>query len=235
MKRMFVIVALLAAWPIAAGAQTPRTPPVPPAPQIPPVPPIPPTPRVLLPDLDMTINDAMRQARESLANIDMNQIHNALDIAQRVHLDLPDMRLDTLPHVEINAVVEQHVRDFAAECVYTPHPDVNRDHRALFDSVAVATRPAPGQTVTRLYTYAPTSSTEWTPAALNWFVPNWFVEITGTIERKVAAFAHYETERRDYPHPRSERAIRAAAEFYGASCGCEHAEPFVLVRGLESV
>ena len=110
---------------------------------------------------------------------------------------------------------------------------MNRDHRALFDSVAVATRPVPGQRVRRLLTYAPTSSTEWTPAPLNWFVPNWFVDVTATIERKLAAFAHYETEMRDYPHPRSERAIRAAAEFYGASCGCEYAEPFVLVRGLE--
>jgi len=26
---------------------------------------------------------------------------------------------------------------------------------------------------------------------------------------------------------------RSAAEFYGASCGCEHAEPFVLVRSLD--
>ena len=108
---------------------------------------------------------------------------------------------------------------------------MNRDHRVLFDSVAVATRPTPGQVVRRVLTYAPTSSTEWTPAPLNWFVPNWFVDVSGTIERKVAAFAHYETERREYPHPRSERAIRAAAEFYGSSCGCEHAEPFVLVRG----
>ena len=32
----------------------------------------------------------------------------------------------------------------------------------------------------------------------------------------------------------SERAIRAAAEYFGASCGCEAAEPFVLVRSLES-
>jgi hypothetical protein len=68
---------------------------------------------------------------------------------------------------------------------------------------------------------------------VNWFVPNWFVDVTATLERKVAAFAHYETERRDYPHPRSERAIRAAASFYGSSCGCEAAEPFVLVRALE--
>jgi LmbE family N-acetylglucosaminyl deacetylase len=158
-----------------------------------------------------------------------------LGVMDYVHLAIPDMRLDTLPHVEVNRVVEEHVGDFSPELVYTPHPDVNLDHRRLFDSVAVATRPVPGQTVRRLLTYAPTSSTEWTPAPLNWFVPNWFVDIGEAIERKVAAFAQYETERREYPHPRSERAIRAAAEFYGASCGREFAEPFVLVRGLESV
>ena len=156
-----------------------------------------------------------------------------LGISDYVHLDLPDMRLDTLAHVEINGVVEEHVRDLAPEVVYTVQPDVNRDHRQLFDSVAVATRPTPGQPVRRLLTYAPTSSTEWTPAAVNWFVPNWFVDVTGTIERKIAAFAHYETERREFPHPRSERAIRSTAAHHGASCGREYAEPFVLVRALE--
>jgi hypothetical protein len=58
--------------------------------------------------------------------------------------------------------------------------------------------------------------------------------VGATIERKIAAFAHYETERREYPHPRSERAIRAASEFYGSSCGVAHAEPFVLVRNLSA-
>jgi len=158
-----------------------------------------------------------------------------LGVTDYVHLDLPDMRLDTLAHVEVNTIVEEHVRDLAPQVVYTAQPDVNRDHQVLFDSVAVATRPTPGQPVRRLLTYAPTSSTEWTPAPVNWFLPNWFVDVTGTLERKLAAFVHYETERREYPHPRSERAIRAAAEYFGASCGCEYAEPFVLVRGLEPI
>ena len=47
---------------------------------------------------------------------------------------------------------------------------------------------------------------------LNWFVPNWFVDVGETLERKLAAFAHYATEARAYPHPRSDRAIRAAAD-----------------------
>ena len=156
-----------------------------------------------------------------------------LGVTNYVHLDLPDMRLDTLPHVDVNRVVEEQIRDFEPAVVYTVHPDVNRDHRALFDSVAVATRPVPGQSVRRVLTYAPTSSTEWTPSGLNWFVPNWFVDVTDMLDRKLASFAHYRTEAREYPHPRSERAIRAAAEFYGASCGCEAAEPFVLVRSLQ--
>ena len=156
-----------------------------------------------------------------------------LGVSDYIHLDLPDMRLDTLAHVDVNRVVEEQVSDFRPEIVYTVHPDVNRDHRTLFDSVAVATRPVPGQSVRRVLTYAPTSSTEWTPAGLNWFVPNWFVDVTETLARKLASFAHYETEARPYPHPRNERAIRAAAEFFGASCGSEAAEPFVLVRSLE--
>jgi N-acetylglucosamine malate deacetylase 1 len=156
-----------------------------------------------------------------------------LGVDDYIHLDHPDMRLDTLAHVDVNRVVEEHVRDFAPVVVYTVQPDVNNDHRVLFDSVSVATRPVPGQGVRRLLTYAPASSTEWTPAAVNWFVPNWYVDVTATIERKIAAFAQYETERRDYPHPRSERAIRATAEFHGTTCGCEYAEPFVLVRSVE--
>ena len=156
-----------------------------------------------------------------------------LGVEEYVHLDLPDMRLDTLPHVEVNRAVEEQVGDFRPQVVYTVHPDVNRDHRALFDSVSVATRPTPGQPVRRVLTYAPTSSTEWSPAATNWFVPNWFVDITPTLEQKLRAFARYETEARPYPHPRSERALRAHAEFFGASAGCEYAEPFVLVRSLE--
>jgi LmbE family N-acetylglucosaminyl deacetylase len=156
-----------------------------------------------------------------------------LGVTDYIHLDLPDMRLDTIAHVELNAVVEGHLRDTAPEVVYTPHPDVNLDHRALFDSMGVAARPTPGQPVRRLLTYAPTSSTEWTPAATNWFVPNWFVDITVTMERKLEAFAKFETERRDYPHPRSDRALRAHAELYGANVGCEYAEPFVLVRNIE--
>ena len=157
-----------------------------------------------------------------------------LGVTDYVHLDLPDMRLDTLPHVDVNRVVEDQIGDFEPEVVYTVHPDVNRDHRALFDSVAVATRPVPGQPVRRVLTYAPTSSTEWTPVGAELVRPELVRRRDGDARPQARRRSRTTaTEARDYPHPRSERAIRAAAEFYGASCGCEAAEPFVLVRSLD--
>ncbi len=173
-------------------------------------------------------------AKREQKNDEARRAAAELGVTDYVHLDHPDMRLDTVPHVELNREIEEQIRDFRAEVVYTMHPDVNSDHRAMFDSVAVATRPMPGQVVRRVLTYAPTSSTEWTPAGTNWFVPNWFVDISATFERKLAAWACYATEQREYPHPRSERAMRAHAELWGSTVGCEYAEPFVLVRSIES-
>jgi LmbE family N-acetylglucosaminyl deacetylase len=173
------------------------------------------------------------EARRTQKNEEAVLAAKTLGIDDYVHLDLPDMKLETVGHVELNRVVEEHVREVAPEVVYTAQPDVNRDHRALFDSVAVVVRPVPGQVVRRVLTYAPTSSTEWTPAVTNWFAPNWFVDVTATFERKLAAFACFATELREYPHPRSERALRAHGEFFGATVGVEYAEPFVLIRALE--
>lgn len=157
-----------------------------------------------------------------------------LGVSDYVHLDLPDMRLDTLPHVDVNRVVERQVAEFQPDTVYSVQADVNLDHRTVFESVAVATRPVPGQTVRRLLTYAPTSSTEWTPAPVTWWRPNWFVDISANLERKLEAFRHYRSEWRDWPHPRNDRALRVHAEYWGTVAGRPAAEPFVLVRALEA-
>jgi LmbE family N-acetylglucosaminyl deacetylase len=165
-------------------------------------------------------------ARRALATIGVG--------APFVH-DFPDMRLDTVPHVEVNRVIERHVAEHRPEVVYSVHPDVNLDHAAVFRSVSVATRPLPSQSVRRVLTYAPLSSIEWTPPALNSFVPTWFVDISSVIDVKLAAFACYTTEQREYPHPRSARAIEAHAAAVGSSIGCAYGEALMLVRSVEQL
>jgi LmbE family N-acetylglucosaminyl deacetylase len=62
------------------------------------------------------------------------------------------------------------------------------------------------------------------------FRPNVFVDISQTLEAKMKAISIYETEIRDFPHPRSMEAIRASATRWGSVAGCIAAEAFELVR-----
>ena len=157
-----------------------------------------------------------------------------LGVTDYVHLDLPDMRLDTLPHVEVNRVIEEHVGDFSPQVVYTPQPGrESRPPRALRlggrrDPARARASPCAASSRTR----RPRAPSGHLPRSTgscrtgSWTSPR----------RSSGRWRRSPTTRRSgatIPHPRSERAIRAAAEFYGSSCGCEHAEPFVLVRGLE--
>lgn len=142
--------------------------------------------------------------------------------------DLPDMRLDTVAHVEVNAVVEDAVAAVEPDVVYTHSPhDVNKDHAAVAESTRVATRPGSG--VERVLAYEVPSSTGWAGGDRERFQPTAYVDIGDHLDRKVDAFGAYETERREYPHPRSERAIRALAETRGTEAGFAAAEAFQLV------
>jgi LmbE family N-acetylglucosaminyl deacetylase len=62
------------------------------------------------------------------------------------------------------------------------------------------------------------------------FVPNSFVDIADTLSDKLAAMACYETELRDYPHPRSLRALRERAAYWGSRAGRTAVEPFRVLR-----
>jgi len=145
--------------------------------------------------------------------------------------DLQDMRLDSTPHVEVNAVIEDCVDAVGPDVVYThTHEDINQDHVAVAESTMVATRPGAG--VERVLAYEVPSGTEW--SAGRRFEPTVYVDVSDHLETKVEAFDAYEMEQRPYPHPRSERAVRARAETRGTEAGFEAAEAFALLREYAS-
>ena len=43
----------------------------------------------------------------------------------------------------------------------------------------------------------------------------------------------FKSEIDEHPFPRSERNIRALGELRGATCGCDYAESFVLLKGIQ--
>jgi len=147
---------------------------------------------------------------------------------------LPDNRLDTVPLLDVVKLVEELVKRFRPEVIYTHHPgDLNVDHGVVHRAVLTATRPVAGQCVKEIYAFEVPSSTEWAFQRLEpLFRPNVFVDISETLDTKIEALACYDTETRNFPHPRSAEALRAIATRWGSVAGLHAAEGFELVRSV---
>ena len=157
-----------------------------------------------------------------------------LGVKKVIYGGLPDMKLDTVPHKEINKVIENIIDEIQPDTVFTHFwGDVNVDHQNVYKSTLVAVRPLMGQVVKRLLCYRVPSSTEWTPCKPDtMFVPNVFVDIASVAQRKYDAFSMYTTELRDYPHPRSKRHLSELDTVNGLQVGLRCAETFMLLREI---
>ena len=159
-----------------------------------------------------------------------------LGISKLFYGGLPDMRLDTVPHIEINRAIERVIEEYQPHCVYTHFSgDVNKDHRLVYESTLIACRPTETQCVKRLLAYSVPSSTEWSiQINSDVFMPTWYEDIHGVYaEKKYAAMNCYQTELRAYPHPRSIEYLRNADIAEGNHVGIPAAESFMLLRCIE--
>jgi len=146
----------------------------------------------------------------------------------------PDQKMDTVPLLDITHRIEREIARVEPEVVFTHHGgDLNLDHVIAFRATMTATRPMAGRPVKRLYSYEVGSSTEW---AFQQFAPPFhpttFIDIAPHLETKIAAMQVYESEARAFPHPRSPEALRAQAQFRGASAGLLAAEAFCCIREI---
>lgn len=144
---------------------------------------------------------------------------------------LPDQELDTMPLIDIVRAVEKEIGIVQPAWVLTHHPgDLNLDHRIVARAVLTATRPMPGCLAREIYAFEVPSSTEWNFGTAQPFQPTVFFDISETLDKKIEALKCYHEEIREFPHTRSEEAIRALAMWRGAQCGREAAEAFMPLR-----
>lgn len=156
---------------------------------------------------------------------------NIVGVDKLIQWNFPDMRLDSVDHVDLNIALEKLIQEEKYDTVLCQEiGDINKDHREVFQSVSVAVRPHPFQTVNLFMSYYVNSSSEWGVILnANGFKPNVFVDISSTVNLKIDAMAEYKSELRDYPHPRSLEAISNSAKYFGNMVGYTFAEPFRLV------
>lgn len=161
--------------------------------------------------------------------------HAMLGVTETHYLDCPAAGLSEFGHADLNAALSGAVRRIAPQTLFLPHPgDIHMDHQLSFLSALVAARPHQHAYPTHIFAYETLSETNWNaPYLTPGFLPHLFVDISDTLERKLDAFALFESQQRPAPHERSVTALRALATLRGATIHRAAAEAFVAVRMVE--
>jgi len=158
----------------------------------------------------------------------MKRAAGTLGLRDVRQLAFPDQRLDTMALTEIITPLERIVREVRPAIIYCQYGgDINRDHQLLFQAVLVAARPTE-PCIEAVYAFDTASSTEW--AFPRSFAADTWVDISETLDTKLAAMACYESEVRPYPHPRSLEALRYRAKAWGNQHCLDAAEAFMTIR-----
>lgn len=147
----------------------------------------------------------------------------SIGIENPIFFDLPDQKLDIIPHYQLNNSISEVINNVKPNIVYTHcREDLNLDHRIVHDSVMVACRPF-NNVVKELYTF---NVSKWDFGEYGSFNPNTFVDIEGYIDTKLMMMSIYESEVKQTIHPFSLDGIRTENVNNGFSFNIKYLEKF---------
>ena len=133
-------------------------------------------------------------------------------------LDIPLIMADTCPQLEIVTALETVIQSFEPEIVYFHyHEDINSDHRIVADAARVWLRPSKFECIKSVYQYEVFGSTR------N-FLPDYYVDISPWIEKKLELLALYTTE--ISAQTRSLETTRIHNQYRGSEVNTRYAEAF---------
>ena len=150
-------------------------------------------------------------------------------------LGYPTMKLnDTILH-ELIGQISKIFQDLKPEIIYVMNrSDAHSDHRIVFDAVMSCTKSFRYPYIKKVLMYECLSETEFAPILPERvFQPNYFVDISNFIEKKVEIMNIFDSELGEHPFPRSIKNIEALAIYRGASVGVKFAESFQLIKFID--
>lgn len=172
--------------------------------------------------------ESMRKRKVQIQNIE-----KFYSFEQTYHLGLPSTELEQIDSSDAIDLFAEIFNKIKPEMVILPDfNDVHSDHKKVFDWCLACTKVFRFPYVKKIMTMEIVSETDFgrpeTP-----YTPNYFVDITNYLEKKIEAMKLYDTEIAEPPFPRSEEHIRALATVRGATAGVRFAESFRLIKWIE--
>ena len=165
---------------------------------------------------------------------EIKQVSKLYDFNCVRSLRLKTSQVDEYSMSELIKEISTVINEVQPNIIYLPFKgDVHSDHRKIFETAYSCTKSFRYPFIKKIYMIETLSETEFAPSNQeNGFVPNVFVDISKYIDKKIEIMKVYKSEVGAHPFPRSEKNIRALATLRGATCECEFAESFILLKEI---
>jgi LmbE family N-acetylglucosaminyl deacetylase len=176
-------------------------------------------------------SDSDIQRRDS----EIAAVSKAYGFAQTFALNYPTTRLSDESLFKLVPDIAKIFSEIQPHIVYTVNrSDAHSDHRVAFEAVMACTKSFRVPSVKRVLMFECLSETEFAPALPERiFFPNYFVDVTPFLSRKLEILEIFQSELGAHPFPRSEDNVKALAVFRGATAGVQYAEAFQLLKFID--
>ncbi len=175
------------------------------------------------------------QERIEERQAEIAKVAKEVGVEKTFKLDYPSMSLTSSSLLDMIPKISKIFTEIKPEIIYCLNrSDAHSDHRVIFDAVMACTKSFRYPYIKQVLMYECISETEFAPALPEKvFIPNYYVDISEFIERKLEIMKIYKSEIAEHPFPRSLKNIKALAHFRGASVGVEFAEAFQLLKYID--
>ena len=165
---------------------------------------------------------------------EMKQAHKKLKVDNSYNLMVPACLLQKEDQYKINNSILKIIKKCKPNYIFIPFPDRHQDHRLVFESSMVATRPKHNvKFIKSIYAYEVVSETFWNAAYIEAnFIPDTYINIDKHIKDKINTLKIFKSQINKLLPERSIEAISALSLFRGSQNGLKYAEAFKLIRSV---
>lgn len=141
--------------------------------------------------------------------------------------------LENIDKSKLIGSISEYFEDVKPTWVILPNPgDAHSDHKVVYEACMACTKIFRYPFIKKITIMEIVSETEFNKNG-EAFSPNYYVDITNTLERKLETMKIYDTEIGKFPFPRSIENVKALATVRGATSGVKYAEAFRIVKLIE--
>ncbi len=162
--------------------------------------------------------------------IEVKKISKIYNFKKSIHLGLPANQLDQIPMDQIIKKIKLVFDSLKPDTVFIPNPgDVHSDHNVIAKASLACCKTFRNKNIKKIFLYETLSETNFNFLERKSFKPNYYFNITKSLNLKIKSLKIYKSEFKKHPFPRSVNAVRSLAILRGSESGYKYAEGFKLI------